>query len=105
MIIKTLPLVFSALALSLPTQTQANSDEMDFSTLSCQNFMQYMVTASDFDAGSMLVWLDGYLSGISGDTLLNSERLEYFGGEMARICTDEPDMPLLEAAEEVGLDD
>ncbi|MEZ5580532.1 MAG: HdeA/HdeB family chaperone [Candidatus Competibacteraceae bacterium] len=54
------------------------------------------------DAGVVLMWIDGYLSGVSGDTSLNWKDLEKFSTNLVAYC-GKPDEKVLDAAEAVGI--
>ncbi|MCB1920132.1 MAG: hypothetical protein KDJ28_09170 [Candidatus Competibacteraceae bacterium] len=94
-------LLISAPALAKKTQMQ----DIDFGAITCGEFMQEMSTSSAEDVGVVLMWIDGYLSGVSGDTLLNWKNLEKFSADLVAYCKSKPDVKVLDAAEEVGIDD
>ena len=54
-------------------------------------------------AGYVMMWLDGYLSGITNDTLLHWEGLEEFGTKLADFCQKNPHSGLLDSAKAVGI--
>jgi acid stress chaperone HdeB len=94
-------LLVSAPALAKKTQMQ----DIDFGAITCGEFMKEISASSAEDVGVVLMWIDGYLSGVSGDTVLNWENLEEFSTELVAYCGKKPDVQVLEAAEEVGIDD
>lgn len=47
----------------------------------------------------ILMWLDGYASQKSDNTVLSDEWMEKLSLHMASYCSQNPDTPILEAAE------
>ncbi|MCP5197041.1 MAG: hypothetical protein H6974_09690 [Gammaproteobacteria bacterium] len=93
----TLPV--SAPALAKKTQMQ----DIDFGAITCGEFMQELSKSSSEDVGVILMWIDGYLSGVSGDTVLSWKNLEKFSADLVAYCGSKPDVKVLDAAEEVGI--
>lgn len=50
---------------------KAQSRNINFGAITCGEFLQDISQSSDEDAGVVLMWIDGYLSGVSGDTTLD----------------------------------
>ncbi len=50
-----------------------------------------------------LIWIDGYLSGVSGDTTFSTKEFKRFVDELGKFCTKNPDTGLLDAAKKVGI--
>lgn len=92
-------LLISTPVLAKKTQMQ----DIDFGAITCGEFMQEMSKSSSEDAGVVLMWIDGYLSGISGDTVLNWKNLEQFSTDLIAYCGSKPAAKVLDAAEEVGI--
>jgi len=82
---------------------QQATQNIDFSTISCRDFMRDLSTASEDDAGAILLWLDGYLSGVSGDTVLRFDGLEQFAKNLTEHCNRRGNDRLLDAARKVGI--
>lgn len=59
--------------------------------------------ASEEDAAAVLPWLDGNLSGVSGDTALRFDGPEYFANNLAEHCNRRGRDRLLDAARKVGI--
>ena len=93
-------LLVSAPALAQKSQMQ----NIDFSATTCGELMKKISANSAENAGSVLIWIEGYLSGISGDTVLNWESLEKFRADLVEYCGKKPDVQVLDAVEEVGID-
>jgi acid stress chaperone HdeB len=53
--------------------------------------------------GVVFMWIDGYLSGVSGDKVLSWKNLEKFSIDLVAYCASKPDEKVLDAAEEVGI--
>jgi acid stress chaperone HdeB len=50
----------------------------------------------------LLIWLDGYLSGVTGDTTFDSDFLVDFTDALVEACAANPESPLVDVTEEVG---
>ncbi|MBF0256106.1 MAG: hypothetical protein HQL47_06540 [Gammaproteobacteria bacterium] len=99
-----------ALALSLcllaagPAIAKKQSQNIEFGSISCNDFVQGLAEMDAEGAGLVLVWLDGYLSGVSGDTKLDWDNLSTIGESLVEHCSANPDDTFLDAAKEVGID-
>lgn len=89
----------SSTALAKKSQTQ----DIDFGAITCNEFMQELAKGSSEDAGVVFMWIDGYLSGVSGDKVLSWKNLEKFSTDLVAYCSSKPDAKVLDAAEEVGI--
>jgi acid stress chaperone HdeB len=98
--------VTASIALAAPAEARKNrqADNIDFSTITCSQFMNDLANASEDDAGAVLLWLDGYLSGVSGDTVLRFDSLEDFATNLTDRCSRRGRERLLDAARSVGLE-
>ncbi len=97
-----------ALSVCLLTSTPVAAKKMqtqniDFGAITCSEFMKEVSSSSAEDAGVVLMWIDGYLSGVSGDTTLNWKNLEKFSADLVAYCGKNPETKVLEAAEAVGV--
>lgn len=77
---------------------------IDFGNVSCGDFIEGVATMDEETAGLVMVWLDGYLSGVSGDTELNWKSLETIGENLVEYCAKNADADVLEAVKEVGIE-
>lgn len=77
---------------------------IDFGQVSCREFIEDIATGSEDDAAAVLLWLDGYLSGVSGDTVLNWRGFESFADRLVEYCGNNRKTKLLDAARRVGID-
>lgn len=50
-----------------------------------------------------LIWIDGYLSGVTGDTTFSTKEFKRFVDELAKYCAKNPETGLLDAAKKVGV--
>lgn len=50
-----------------------------------------------------LIWIDGYLSGVTGDTTFSTKEFKRFVDELAKHCAKNPDAGLLDSAKKVGV--
>lgn len=98
-------ILLCALMLALPAHArkQSSAQNVDFSRISCGEFLEEIVAADEDTAGSILLWIDGYLSGVSGDTLLNWKSLENYSERLVEYCADHRKAKLLDAARKVGI--
>ena len=95
----------ATLLVSAPVLAKKNQmQNIDFGAITCGEFMKEISASSAEDVGVVLMWIDGYLSGVSGDTVLNWENLEKFSADLVEYCGKKPDAQVLDAAEEVGID-
>lgn len=96
----------SLLALTtLPVQAKkARVQDIDFGDYTCRAFLSDIADASEEDAAAVLLWLDGYLSGVSGDTVLSWGGLEQFTTALIERCRRKGNEQMLEAARQVGID-
>lgn len=104
--LKTLVLSLLALVCVSLCSTAARAEEPDdiqFSNLSCQQFISGLQEMDEESAGYVMMWLDGYLSGITNDTLLHWDGLETFGADLASFCQKNPRSGLLDAAKAIGI--
>jgi len=78
-------------------------ENIDFGALTCKEFIQEMSQTDAESAGVVLMWLDGYLSGVSGDTKLNWKSLESFSGALMESCAKTPGKKVLDVAKAAGI--
>ena len=97
-------LVAAALLLPAPADALKQVQNIDFSTINCQTFLADLANGSEDDAAAMMLWLDGYLSGVSGDTVLRFDGLGTFGENLVEHCASNGNDRLLDAARKVGLE-
>jgi acid stress chaperone HdeB len=94
----------SSLLLSMPVYAKKPATQnIDFGAITCSEFMKELSQGSAEDAGVVLMWIDGYLSGVSGDTVLKWSDLEKFSANLMTHCGKKPDDKVLEAAKAVGI--
>ncbi|MBF0438534.1 MAG: hypothetical protein HQL93_05365 [Magnetococcales bacterium] len=75
---------------------------MDFGSYTCEEFLQEVATSNREDIGAILLWLDGYLSGVTGDTVLNWKNFESFAESLADRCNERRGEKLLRAVRKTG---
>lgn len=97
--------LLAALLLSAQSGTAnaAETDNIDFSTIDCATFVSDIAAAGEDDTAAVMMWLDGYLSGVSSDTVLRFDGLGDFGTDLVEHCAKNGKAKLLDAAREVGL--
>lgn len=77
--------------------------DIDFSSLTCEQFIVGLDQMDEESAGYVMMWLDGYLSGITNDTLLDWDGLEVFTTNLAEFCQKNPHSGLLDATKAIGI--
>jgi len=82
---------------------QQQPQNINFGAVTCKEFILEMADADEETAGIVLMWLDGYLSGVSGDTTLNWSNLESFTGTLMDACAKTPGKKVLDVAKAVGI--
>ena len=98
-----LPAVATA-ALLLLAAPAAAQDSIDFGSATCGEFIEVVRTTSQDDVAGMFLWLDGYLSGVSGDTVLDWAVFGAFAENLSAYCSGHPKEKLLKAARTVGVE-
>ena len=83
---------------------KAQMQNIDFGSITCGAFLKELSTGTADDAGIVLMWIDGYLSGVSGDTELDWGNLEKFSKDLVDHCGKNADTKVLEAAKNVGIE-
>lgn len=97
----------SAFALSVLAQPadarKGRVQDIDFGSYTCEAFLYDVADASEEDIAAVFLWLDGYLSGVSGDTVLRWNGLESFAENLVNRCQNRGRERLLDAARRVGI--
>lgn len=78
-------------------------DDVDFGRISCGEFIDELQTSTEEEIGALLIWLDGYLSGVTGDTVMRPAGLEAFAESLVDRCQRRRRERLLDAARAVGI--
>ena len=94
-----LVLFFACPALAKKRQTQ----NIKFGAITCEEFIQDVAASDEGSIAAILMWLDGYLSGVSGDTRLNWDNLEGFSTKLMNGCAKKPKSKVLDIAKAVGI--
>ncbi len=79
-------------------------ENIQFGTITCQEFIEGIAESDEETVGLILMWIDGYLSGVSGDTELNWEGLETISTSLVDSCSKSPQKKVLDVAKSVGID-
>ncbi len=89
---------------SLPALAkQQKAKNIDFGAIACEEFIQEVATSDEDTIAIVFMWLDGYLSGVSGDTRLNWSNLEGFSTRLMNGCAKKPKAKVLDVAKAVGI--
>ncbi len=82
----------------------AQAESVDLGEMTCQELLD--IGNDDGDTASyIIIWLDGYLSGITGDTRFNDEGIGHFTEKLMAACGRSPDAKTLDIAKTVGIQD
>ncbi|EHJ49061.1 hypothetical protein DFW101_3061 [Solidesulfovibrio carbinoliphilus subsp. oakridgensis] len=101
-LVSCLVLVLATAAPALAKKNQ-QAEDIDFGAVTCQEFIQEISEADAESAGMILLWLDGYLSGVSGDTTLKWAPLGKFSEALMAACAKKPGSKVLDVAKRVGI--
>lgn len=101
----TLLLLCLTVLIAIPGHARKKSQEqdIDFGSYSCRQFVEDLAEGSEEDAAVVMMWLDGYLSGVSGDTVLNWKEFENFAERLVEYCAENGSTNLLKAARKKGI--
>ena len=77
--------------LAFPLAWSARAEMVDFSKVTCEEFMNL-----DEDAmAGYYIWLEGYFSGKSGNTVLDTDTVEEDLTKLVELCNDSPKSTVL----------
>jgi acid stress chaperone HdeB len=88
-----------ALALPFSAFARGGEDRVDVRDLTCEDLMEQ----DEETIGIMLMWLDGYLSGVTGDTSFSIDNLNAFGESIGAACAKSPEAKILDTAKIIGI--
>lgn len=103
-VVAALCLATSLIASAPVAAKKAQMQNIDFGSITCGAFLKELSTATAEDAGVVLMWIDGYLSGVSGDTELDWNNLETFSKDLVDHCGNNQSEKVLDAAKKVGIE-
>lgn len=84
---------------------KSSSNDIDFSKLECGELIKELKNTSDKHAVAYLfMWLDGYLSGVTGDTVLNKKSINEFMKNLVTYCQKNSGAAVLDASKKVGIE-
>ncbi len=88
-----------SVAMGLSSALPARADAFDVNQLRCSELMEM----DEDSIVVMLLWMDGYLSGVTGDTRFNPDFMENFAEKVGMACSNSPTTRVLEVAKIVGI--
>ncbi len=101
-IIDLMKKLFLGAALAAAAATPAfAADKIDMGATTCKDY----TSASAEDIGAYLMWLDGYMSAKTGDTVIDFAAMQGLGTKLMEACQANPDekiLPAIEAAMQGG---
>ncbi len=71
----------------------------DMQDLTCKE----LIEMDSETMGLMLMWLDGYLSGVTGDTKFDSNQFGDFAGSLGEYCAKNPTDKVVDASHKLGV--
>lgn len=104
---KLINIVFLCASLLVASPVYARKQSQDiinFGTYTCRAFLEDAAQGSEEDIGIVLMWIDGYLSGVSGDTVWRMNDFGEFSERLAEYCSRHGHVKLLDAAREKGIE-
>ncbi len=91
-------LMLLACALSLGAGVPARSQvTLDVSKITCWQYVAYKVTNPKY----LAVWLSGFRHGKNGETIVDMQAVVENAAKLERYCGQNPDIPMMQAAETV----
>lgn len=78
---------------SLPAQ----ADQIDFSKLTCSQFM----ALSKDEIGTTMIWMEGYYTSQDASPILDTDKISTDGTNLANYCVKNPDSGFIDAANAV----
>ena len=85
---------FSALLVGFPTMAAAG-EKVDMAELTCKQFL-----ADEEGILPTVIWIDGYLSHQSGNTVIDMDQLVANVKQIADQCANEPDKKIMDLVPE-----
>ena len=73
------------------------AEDHDVAQIKCTEFLQ-----SGSFMPSLLMWIDGYLSAATDNTVMDDAYIEELGTKLGSFCTANPDATLLDAINSLG---
>ena len=88
-----------SVALGMSIALPAKAESFDVSRLLCGELMEM----DEDGIVVMLLWMDGYLSDVAGDTRFNPDYRETFAEKVGMSFSNSPETRVLEVAKIVGI--
>jgi acid stress chaperone HdeB len=92
--------VVTMLVFILTAMFSVHAATIDMSAATCADLLKI---ENEEESAWLIVWLDGYLSGMTGDTVINSDQLKQFVKKLKDFAENHPDTQLIQAAETIGI--
>lgn len=96
---KTLILVAALLISTNAFAKKEQNFKFDMNDLSCKE----LIESDEETIGMMLMWIDGYLSGVTGDTRFDSSQFTNFAGALGDYCAKNQNSKVLDASHQLGI--
>ncbi|MBQ7609286.1 MAG: hypothetical protein IJU76_15165 [Desulfovibrionaceae bacterium] len=90
---KILMALFLTSVLCAPIASMAK--DVDMAKITCKEFAE----SGKDSISMMMIWIDGYMSGKSDNTVMNEEWMDTLGTHMGRFCAQNPKKTIMAAIE------
>lgn len=87
--------VATALCVAAPGAAFAKDENIDFREPTCSEFIEAVESASEDDVAGMMLWLDGYVNGLSQTPVIDWARIERFYDKLLSRCQANGDVRLI----------
>ncbi len=91
---KKMLLTIAAAAMICGAPFAAQAEDQDIAKISCKEFL-----ADQANMPLMIMWIDGYMSAQSENTVLSESWIQKLGTHMGMFCSKNPDKSIMQAIE------
>ncbi len=89
-----LPAILAAFVALAPS---AHAEDIDMGKITCKEFM----SSTQNEMTMLIFWIDGYLSGVSDNTMLTDAWLEELGDHLGSYCSKNGKHTIMQAIEAI----
>lgn len=94
--------LLTTLLLTPVLSLSAHAGSIDLGKMKCSELVS-MAASDEESVTYMIFWMDGYLSGVSGDTTFDDDTITTFTENIIEKCAASPKANVLKTAKDVGL--
>jgi acid stress chaperone HdeB len=73
----------------------AQAEDTDVAKVKCSELLK----GSEESVGMLVLWIDGYMGGMSDNTMMNAQWVDQLGTHIGKFCAANPNKTLMEASE------